>query len=155
MGTTVVLSSPAWTVTCNVGGQLGFAARVTARPSSPSVTDPTAFNDFRTALANVFIVDPNAASVFTSTADADCDGSLDAADALLVIKYSAGKGTLPDDGCDTLAFAARAAAVDSGTRKPGDLNCDGKVNVLDALAVLRWVAGFEVQTSVRNCFGFG
>lgn len=153
-GVSVFVSGPSWTVSCSVGGQLQFAARVTANPSSPNVTDPTSFNNFRTALMNIFIVDPNAASVFTSTADADCDGSLNATDALLVIKFSAGKGTLPDGGCGTAASALDVSAAEDAMRKPGDLNCDGKVNVLDALAVLRWVAGFEVQTGVRNCFGF-
>lgn len=56
-GASVGLSSPPWTVTCNVGGQLQFAARATVSPTDPSVSDPTSFNDFRTAMAQVFVVD--------------------------------------------------------------------------------------------------
>lgn len=68
------------------------------------------------------------------------------------MKHAAGLGPLPQDGCVTAAHMMTASA--DAARTPGDLTCDGNVNVLDALGILRWIAGFEVQSSVRNCFGF-
>jgi outer membrane biosynthesis protein TonB len=56
-GVTMAMSSPTWTVTCNVATTHSFAARATISPSDPNVTDPTSFNNFRTALGSTTTID--------------------------------------------------------------------------------------------------
>lgn len=65
--------------------------------------------------------------------DADCDGDVDPADALAILRESA---ALPHG-------AACAAAA--------DLNCNGTVETVDALAVLRYTVG--LGPALNGCFG--
>jgi len=65
--------------------------------------------------------------------DADCDGGIDARDALQVLRRTAG---LPNLGvCATIA---------------ADVNCDGAINSADALLLLRYNAGLSLR-SVDGC----
>lgn len=58
--------------------------------------------------------------------DVDCDGRVDAVDALSLLR---GLANVPESGCAT----------------PLDANCDGVTDVLDALNILRFTAGLPDQ----------
>jgi hypothetical protein len=58
--------------------------------------------------------------------DADCDGGVDAVDALQVLRYVAG---LPNP---------------AGCIAAGNVKCNDAIDAVDALLILRWVAGLPV-----------
>lgn len=69
--------------------------------------------------------------------DADCNGAVDAVDALQVLRYAASIGS-------------PAACIASA-----DVNCDGTVNAVDALGILRFVAGLPPLSSLPGCPAIG
>ncbi|HET8944015.1 MAG TPA: thrombospondin type 3 repeat-containing protein [Dehalococcoidia bacterium] len=68
----------------------------------------------------------------------DCDDTVNAVDALNVLRHTAGLSVVQDEPC---ADIGENIAV--GLQ--GDVNCDGKVNAVDALLILRTVAGLSVN----------
>ncbi|HEY3281704.1 MAG TPA: dockerin type I repeat-containing protein [Armatimonadota bacterium] len=68
--------------------------------------------------------------------DANLDGKIDVKDAILVLKYVAGLGTLTND-----QFAN------------ADINADGKVGVQDVLRILRLVAGIIGPQNLPRVLG--
>lgn len=83
-----------------------------------------------------------------SVADVDCNGSVGPTDALNIMKHSAGLTDAPSD------CAAQTAHFAPGSGIPfGDLNCDERVDVHDALAILRWLAGMQPSQAVEVCVG--
>ena len=62
--------------------------------------------------------------------DANCDGSVNPVDSLIVLRYDAGLPVTPTEDC-ILATA--------------DVNCDGEVNPVDSLGILRFDAGLPVS----------
>lgn len=91
-------------------------------------------------------------TVFPSKpADIDCDDDVDSADALAILRFLAGMpwsvpGCPPLDGAQPAdsPIPPSASPTPHAEHKRGDINCDGAVNVLDALAILRYAAGFPV-----------
>jgi hypothetical protein len=70
------------------------------------------------------------------TADVDCNGSIDALDALQVLRQVAGLGSSPA-GCAAQAGLSIAQAA----RVWGDMDCDGDADAIDAMRILRYAAG--------------
>jgi parallel beta-helix repeat protein len=72
--------------------------------------------------------------------DADCSGSVDSMDMLVLLKWSAGVDIERDQkpGCP-------AIASDFGEATFGDANCDGGVTPIDSLIILRALAGIPQQ----------
>jgi Tol biopolymer transport system component len=87
-----------------------------------NITDEPATND----------INPDWQPLPAKRGDADCNGSVDAVDALMDLRYVAG---LSSNGCVPVA---------------GNVKCDDGVDAVDALFILRFVAGLPV-TLPQNC----
>lgn len=75
--------------------------------------------------------------------DMDCDGDVDAVDALAILRFVAGLPPLAQtEPCDDVGSAGAAF---------GDLDCDGDVDAVDALAVLGFVAGLSPLAQTEPC----
>ena len=79
--------------------------------------------------------------------DMDCDGDVDAVDALAILRFVAG---LPP-----LGQTEPCSDVGSSGGVFGDLDCDGDVDAVDALAVLRFLAGLSPLTQQEPCSDVG
>ena len=79
--------------------------------------------------------------------DVNCDGSVDALDALAILRFTAG---LPP-----LAQQEPCPDVGAAGAIPGDLDCDGDVDAVDALAVLRHVAALPPLQQNEPCNDIG
>lgn len=71
-----------------------------------------------------------------SVSDVNCDGAVDAIDALAILRYAAGLSVGQQPGC---------TALGAGNPPLGDVNCSGAVDAVDALALLRFAAGLPVD----------
>lgn len=69
--------------------------------------------------------------------DNDCDGDVDAVDALQGLRFVAGLGVSQAAGCPGLGTEVASLF--------GDVDCDGDVDAVDALQILRFVAGLAVN----------
>jgi hypothetical protein len=75
--------------------------------------------------------------------DLDCDGDVDAVDALAILRFVAGLPPLvQQEPCDDVGASGAAF---------GDLDCDGDVDAVDALAVLRFVADLSPLIQQEPC----
>lgn len=86
--------------------------------------------------------------------DDDCNGGVDAVDALKNLQEIAAlpyDQTAPCFGLDEGVGAPLGLAVG---QLWGDVDCDGDVDSVDALAILRWIAGLDL-TPVEPCPGMG
>ena len=78
--------------------------------------------------------------------DMNCDGSVNPIDSLLVLRHDAGLAVNLPPGCDAIGSTGGSAAPSSsGGDSKGDMNCDGSVNPIDSLLVLRHDAGLAVN----------
>jgi protocatechuate 3,4-dioxygenase beta subunit len=66
--------------------------------------------------------------------DVNCDGDVDAVDALRILRHVAGLYPNEPPGCPL---------IDSGNPVQGDVNCDKIADAVDALGILRYVAGLS------------
>jgi hypothetical protein len=66
----------------------------------------------------------------------DCNGTVDSADALKILRTVAG---LPIDQTGPCHAVGASITVDGTAGKFGDWDCDGKVTAVDALAVLKFI----------------
>ncbi len=75
----------------------------------------------------------------------NCDGAVTSVDALQVLRHVAGLQVNQNPGCPQIggALAAALAAAEGGLF--GDVDCDGAVNSVDALKILRYVASLPVS----------
>lgn len=87
-------------------------------------------------------------------ADVDCNGKISAVDALWILRYVVGMGVPEFAGCPEIGamttlshvaqqFASASTPVPWETQW-GDVDCSRTVSNVDALKVLRWVAGLRV-----------
>lgn len=67
----------------------------------------------------------------------DCNGDVDAIDALFVLRTTAG-------------LASRAACIDLG-----DVDCDSDIDAVDALGILRFVAQLPAASGDGDCPAIG
>ncbi len=74
--------------------------------------------------------------------DVDCDGDVDAVDALKVLRYVAGLPVLQTEPCPDIGSTV---TVDGVPRRWGDVDGDGDVDAVDALKILRHVVGLPVS----------
>jgi Tol biopolymer transport system component len=68
--------------------------------------------------------------------NSDCDGLINATDALKLLQYGAGLPVQQSEPCINIG-----AGLLAGAWAQGDVNCSGAVNSVDALLILRAVAG--------------
>ena len=87
--------------------------------------------------------------------DNNCDGNIQASDALVALRHIAGFSTNQQPGCPTLGDALPAAQP-AGEPPDlfGDVDCDDDVDSVDALKILRSVAAFSV-TQNEPCTDVG
>ena len=82
--------------------------------------------------------------------DADCNNSVSAVDALLVLRFGAGLGVNQNDPCPGIGTVLTLAGVF------GDVDCAGVVNSVDALKILRFGVGLPVaQNEPPPCIDLG
>jgi len=82
--------------------------------------------------------------------DVDCDNSVSAVDALLVLRSGAGLGVNGNEPCPDIGTVLTLAGVF------GDVDCDGVVNSVDALKILRFGAALPVaQNEPPPCVDLG
>ena len=77
--------------------------------------------------------------------DENCDEAVTSVDALQVLRHVADLPVSQKPGCPEIggALSAAIAAAESGVF--GDVDCDAAVNSVDALKILRYVAGLPVS----------
>lgn len=80
---------------------------------------------------------PTATPQPASAGDVDCNGDVDAIDALFVLRTTAG-------------LASRAACIDLG-----DVDCDSDIDAVDALGILRFVAQLPAASGDGDCPAIG
>ncbi len=97
---------------------------------SPGATETSA------PLASVETLAAQSAASLVACGDVDCDGDVDAVDALHILRWVAG---LP---------------VSAGCMGKGYVDCDGDLDAVDALMVLRYIAGLPVPLPT-GCPGLG
>lgn len=73
-------------------------------------------------------------------ADVDCDDRLTGVDSVRILEFAAGVAVPPISGCPPVGSAGIGVAA-GGARYHGDLDCNGRVDALDALAVLLAMTG--------------
>ncbi|MEE8369951.1 MAG: hypothetical protein V3S00_04190 [Dehalococcoidia bacterium] len=77
--------------------------------------------------------------------DVNCDGKTDAVDALMELRYVAGLSVTKTESCPDIGSEVEVAdGALATTRGWGDADCDGDVDAVDALLILRIVAGLAV-----------
>ena len=84
--------------------------------------------------------------------DADCDGDVDAVDALKGLRYVAALSVAQNESCPIVG-----TTVEVGGASPhlwGDVDCDNDVDAVDSLKLLRHVAALFV-TQTESCPGIG
>ena len=75
--------------------------------------------------------------------DDDCDLDVDAVDALKDLQEVAALPYVVEPGCPPLGSQETVMPVGFGVRTWGDVDCDGDLDAVDALQILRHVAGLE------------
>jgi hypothetical protein len=70
--------------------------------------------------------------------DIDCDGDVDAVDALQLLRHVAGLGANQGPDCPEVGAPI-------GDTIFGDIDCDGDVDAVDALLILRFIAGLPTN----------
>lgn len=73
-------------------------------------------------------------------ADVDCDDELTAVDSVRILQYTAGLPPASISDCPPVGSASLGAAA-GGARYRGDVDCNGRVNTMDALIVLKAMTG--------------
>jgi len=74
----------------------------------------------------------------------DCDQDVDAVDALHILRYVAQLPSMVPDNCpDVGATPAPMSLAGDGSQMRGDVDCDDDVDAVDALRILRYVAGLN------------
>jgi hypothetical protein len=72
----------------------------------------------------------------------DCDGGVNAVDALKVLRYAASLAVTQSEPCLNIGLPRVLLPPDNW--RMGDVDCDGNVNAVDALKILRAAAGLGV-----------
>jgi uncharacterized protein YkwD len=73
-------------------------------------------------------------------ADVDCDDKLTAVDSVRILQYTAGLPPASISDCPPVGSSSLGAAA-GGARYRGDVDCNGRVNTMDALIVLKAMTG--------------
>ena len=74
-------------------------------------------------------------------ADVDCDNHLTAVDSVRILEHTAGLPEREITGCPPVGSSHVGGAAAGGGRYHGDLDCNGRVDALDALVVLKAMTG--------------
>lgn len=86
----------------------------------------------------------------------DCKDGVTAVDALDDLLVTAGLPQLPQqEPCPDVGGPVVAAVIPVGANPWGDVNCDGTVGALDALAILRFVAALPSSAQAEPCTDVG
>ncbi len=76
--------------------------------------------------------------------DTDCNDVVNSVDALRILRFVAGLNPNLPQGCDPIGAGFQAAPISAGNGAlKGDMDCNDVVNSVDALRVLRFVAGLN------------
>lgn len=99
-------------------------------------------------------VTPTPQALVLKWGDDDCSGTVDANDALKKLRAVAGMGYSQTPPCVGIGAPAGIAGAGVEERVWGDVDCDSDVDSVDALWVLRWLAGLAVEP-VDGCPAIG
>lgn len=77
--------------------------------------------------------------------DNNCDGKVDALDALAGLRHVAGLDPNQPEDCHALGQPVGTAPLGNGLPIFGDIDCDDDVDAVDGLLILRFVAGLPVN----------
>ncbi|HSR31218.1 MAG TPA: choice-of-anchor Q domain-containing protein, partial [Anaerolineae bacterium] len=81
----------------------------------------------------------------TKRGDIDCNGGVNSVDALNLLRFVAGLSVSQQPGCTPIGASLPLPIPTWPPAHFGDVDCDGAVNAVDALKVLRYVAGLSVS----------
>ena len=81
-------------------------------------------------------------------ADVNCSGAVGGEDALLVINNSLDLGIDQPGGCPEIGGATAGAGIIDAPLIFGDADCDGSIDIADALAILRNTAKLQVSLPI-------
>jgi hypothetical protein len=76
--------------------------------------------------------------------DVQCDGDVDAVDALTIQRFIAQLNISQQPGCPPIGVA-NARIAGAGSALFGDINCNGAIDAVDSLFILRFVASLSVS----------
>jgi hypothetical protein len=79
--------------------------------------------------------------------DVNCDSRLTSVDSVLILEYAAGVSAPSIFGCPPVGSAGLGAAARTPQYR-GDVDCNGRVDALDALTVLRAMLN---EVSITGC----
>jgi len=89
----------------------------------------------------------------TEIADIDCDDQITSTDVLAVLGFLGGIGAANDPGCPAVGEGHGQPQSAQGTLPlHGDVDCNAKVDAMDALGVLR-MAGHVTAVGAMECAG--
>lgn len=77
--------------------------------------------------------------------DNNCDGNVNALDALAGLQFVAGLEPNQQEGCPELGQVTNAVSSGIGPQVFGDIDCDDDVDAVDSLLILRFVAALPVD----------
>lgn len=80
--------------------------------------------------------------------DNQCDGDVDAVDALQALRVTAGLSPFQEAGCHIMGDDVM---VDGNDISFGDVTCSGLIDSVDGLALLRFVAGLPPLQQIEPC----
>jgi hypothetical protein len=87
--------------------------------------------------------------------DVNCSGTVEGKDALQLFRYAVGLDTVQLPECPDIGGAVAGAGPPNTASIVGDLNCDGEVDVADAIAALRHISGARQPTTPQGCPAIG
>ncbi|MEO8456526.1 MAG: hypothetical protein ABI559_01820 [Chloroflexota bacterium] len=118
----------------------------TATPTPSPTPSPTAVHTPTPSAGPTPSPTPTLAPGELAQGDLNCDGKVDAGDALLALIISAGFQQSPISGCPPIG---------TGSPKFGDVDCKGSVDPQDALAILGYAAGATPLDQHEPCTNIG
>jgi hypothetical protein len=138
----------AWDLDSNGDPTLGTRTEFVVDVDGPegATFDPVT-NDFlftRYRVDEVFVVQGFASPPEFAKGDNNCDGEVQATDALVGLRFNGGLSVNQEPECPLLGSQIGGASSASG-EVFGDMDCDQDVDSVDSLFILRWVAALTVN----------
>jgi hypothetical protein len=87
--------------------------------------------------------------------DLNCDGSVNASDAVVSILYAAGVPLDGPDDCPAIGEGYPNISIASADNIVGDMNCDNQVDIDDTLTILRHLGDLPTGINTPSCKPIG